>query len=121
MDERPRNGLQTDLKPRPAPARDGGIILRSAYFVLPIALTLALMPVEASHCTTWSTSENDADTLIVYNPALNLYHVWDHCQPDCLFSYWAYYEDNGIPGLQRSDEVVDDTCHGQFEGDTWFY
>ena len=43
----------------------------------------------------------------------------DLCQPDCLFSIWLYQESNGIPGLQRGDEVVDNTCHGMIEADTW--
>lgn len=85
------------------------------------AFLLALAPVQAGHCTTWSTSETDADMLVVYNPAAGLYHVWDNCQPDCLFSYWAYYESNGIDGLQRADLVVDDTCHRMIEPDQSFY
>jgi hypothetical protein len=36
----------------------------------------------------------------------------DLCQPVCLFSIWIYQESNGIEGLQRGDEVVDDTCGG---------
>lgn len=36
----------------------------------------------------------------------------------CLFSIWFYQESNGMEGLQRIDEVKDDTCGGQIEGDT---
>lgn len=43
----------------------------------------------------------------------------DTCQPGCgLFSLWVYQESNGHPGLQRGDEVYDDTCHGMVEADT---
>lgn len=41
-----------------------------------------------------------------------LYVDNDLCQPDCLFSAWVYQESNEIDGLQRGDEVVDDTCGG---------
>ena len=49
---------------------------------------------------------------------LGFYIDNDVCQPECLFSIWIYEESNGIEGLQRSDEVKDDTCGGQIEGDT---
>lgn len=35
-----------------------------------------------------------------------------------ILSLWVYQESNGAPGLQRDDEVVDDTCGGAFPGDT---
>lgn len=31
---------------------------------------------------------------------------------DCLTTVWIYEESNEIAGLQRADEVVDDTCGG---------
>lgn len=34
---------------------------------------------------------------------------------------WIYQESNGIAGLQRSDEVHDDTCGGMIEADTIVY
>ncbi len=92
--------------------------MRLSLLVIPLALILALAPAQAGHCSTWSTSEDGEDMLIVINPVLGWYHVWDHCQPDCIYSYWAYEETNGIPGLQRGDEVVDDTCHGMIAADT---
>lgn len=88
---------------------------------LAAVMVLLSIPANAGHCTTYSTSVNDEDTLIIQNPAAPIYHVWDHCQPECLFSYWAYEETNGIPGLQRGDMVVDDTCHWMIEADTWIY
>lgn len=38
----------------------------------------------------------------------------DLCQVDgtCIFSIWIYQETNGIDGLQRNDDVHDDTCDG---------
>lgn len=33
------------------------------------------------------------------------YVINDLCQPQCLFSVWIYQETNGIPGLQRCDEL----------------
>lgn len=42
----------------------------------------------------------------------------DACQPECIFSIWVYQESNGIAGLQRSDEQVDNTCGGAIESDT---
>lgn len=31
---------------------------------------------------------------------------------------WVYAESNGIPGLQRQDDFVDDTCGGRIPSDT---
>ncbi|HUR70059.1 MAG TPA: hypothetical protein VM370_12510 [Candidatus Thermoplasmatota archaeon] len=41
----------------------------------------------------------------------------DHCITP-LGGKWVYQESNGIPGLQRQDDVVDDTCGGAIAGDT---
>lgn len=50
---------------------------------------------------------------------------WDHngdgSADGCLFSIWLYYESNGIPGLQRGDWVVDDSCHGMIESDSFVW
>jgi hypothetical protein len=35
-----------------------------------------------------------------------------------MWSTWVYEESNGIDGLQRGDEIVDDTCHGMIASDT---
>ena len=37
---------------------------------------------------------------------------------ECVFSIWTYYETNGIEGLQRGDEMHDDTCGGLIESDS---
>ncbi len=92
-----------------------------ATLLLPLAFALALAnPVGADHCTTWSTDPDvELDTnptgvgprYYVDNDPVNL--------PCCPFgSWWVYEESNGIPGLQRSDEERDDTCHGMIRADT---
>lgn len=42
------------------------------------------------------------------------------CPPTakCMNVIWVYQEANGIDGLQRQDEIVDNTCNGQIPGDT---
>lgn len=82
-----------------------------------IATALALLvfqPVSAAECTP-STSRADVDVA-------GLYYVFDDAdicrQTDlCIFSYWVYEESNGIPGAQRGDEHVDDTCGGLIPAD----
>lgn len=86
--------------------------MRPSFLLGAVSLVLMLMgSTDAEHCTTWSTShpEVSVDGFYVDN---------DVCQPECVFSIWLYEEGNGIPGLQRGDEVVDDTCHGMIESDT---
>ena len=75
-----------------------------------VAVALAA-PVGAEHCTSYTTSWPE----VTYDP----YYV-DHdiCQPDCFNAINVYEETNGIAGLQRGDEMVDDTCHGQILPDT---
>ena len=70
----------------------------------------------AEHCTTWSTSQPEIDT-VQFLGANGYYIDNDLCQPQCAFSVWFYLEANGIEGLQRGDEVVDDTCYGMIEAD----
>lgn len=86
-------------------------------------ILMAQVPAEAAHCTTYSTTTTDieARTIVIeFDDLLNdgLYFYYDACQPDCLgFSFGFYDEVNGIPGLQREDELVDDTCHGLVRAD----
>lgn len=41
------------------------------------------------------------------------YVAFDNCLGvDCLTTVWVYEESNRVAGLQRADEVVDDTCGG---------
>ena len=79
-----------------------------------VLLTLALSA-DAQHCVSYSTS---AAIAIGEN------HVVEDCWLGGAFgcyeyplSLWVYEESNGIDGLQRADEMVDDTCHGSIAGD----
>lgn len=66
---------------------------------------------KADDCGTYSTSAPEISLLGYYEDT-------DFCQPDCGPYFWIYEESNGIAGLQRGDEVVDDTCHGMIQPDT---
>ena len=91
--------------------------------LIALALTLALaVPATAHHCTTWSTSNGIA---------AGEYYLYDACVDhatggegglECshwgVWNAWVYQESNGIAGLQRADEIQDDTCHGLIAGDT---
>ncbi len=68
------------------------------------------LPASAGHCTTWTTSAPELD--LTRNGAP--YYV-DLDPP--AEGIWVYEESNGIAGLQRGDEVVDDTCHGLIDAD----
>jgi len=78
------------------------------------ALTIA-MPAGADHCVDFTTSAPEATDS---STGTTYYVDNDLCQPECIYSIWVYEESNGIDGLQRGDEVVDDTCHGLIEADT---
>jgi hypothetical protein len=75
-------------------------------------LALTLPSALAGHCGGWSTSHPE----VAQN---GLYVDNDLCQLEleCIASLWVYQETNGIPGLQRSDPQVDDTCHGMVPAD----
>lgn len=83
--------------------------------ILLAALAFAL-PVDASHCTTYTTSMAELDTGLAGGSTR--YYVDNDWCPQCHLSLWIYQESNGIDGLQRADEVVDDTCHDMIRGDT---
>jgi hypothetical protein len=76
-----------------------------------------------------TTSNADVDT----GPASAVTGARHYVADDCFLSWctlfgltgvivsgtlWVYEESNGVDGLQRGDEVVDDTCGGRFPGDT---
>lgn len=84
----------------------------------PLLLALALAGTGAAgHCASWSSTTADVDTCQA--GASPCYYVSiDFCQPDCHILVWVYEESNGVPGLQRGDEVVDNTCHGMIPADT---
>jgi len=78
--------------------------------LLTVAALAIAVPVSAQDC---EPSNADAEVDLG-----GLYVDNDPCQPECLFSIWVYQETNGIEGLQRGDEVEDNTCGGQIESDT---
>lgn len=82
--------------------------------ILALSATLLLATVPASPgCTPSSTTPEVA--------AGGFYVVVDECFVGCMPLVWVYEESNGIAGLQRADEVHDDTCGGEIPGDTiWF-
>ena len=83
--------------------------------LLTLAAIAIAIPAGAAHCTTWNTSSPELDT----TPFGGAYYLDnDLVQPEYLYSIWIYEESNGFGGLQRGDEVVDDTCHGMIESDT---
>lgn len=92
--------------------------------LLILALVAIAIPVNADHCATYSTYGAQYDTKIVSQAlGTDRYYGADDCFPlvYCqlvLMSFWVYQESNGIDGLQRGDEVVDNTCHGLLPADT---
>ncbi|HUR70053.1 MAG TPA: hypothetical protein VM370_12480 [Candidatus Thermoplasmatota archaeon] len=80
-----------------------------------VALLAIAVPVCADECVA-TTSDPEVDT---GETGVGRFYVDnDVCQPECLFSIWLYQETNGVDGLQREDEVHDDTCGGVYEGDS---
>lgn len=101
----------------------GGFPLKTIVPVLALALALVAVPAAAEECVP-TTSDPEFDSADLGGTGVGLpahgprYYVDnDPCQPQCLFSTWAYEESNGIDGLQRGDEVKDDTCGGMIESD----
>lgn len=87
-----------------------------------ILLVLALcVPASADHCTTWSSDDDvELDTNPFGLPGPRYYYDNDPANlPCCVLGVWFVYEEsNGIDGLQRGDEAVDNTCHGMIAPDT---
>lgn len=85
----------------------------------PVLLLVALSaPAIAQHCTEPGEQEDAISTCVAgLEPCF--YVDDDNCEPECgHFNVWIYQETNGHPGLQRGDEITDDTCHGMIEADT---
>jgi len=76
--------------------------------LLLLSLTLLASTLSADGCV--------PTTSLASVEAADHYVVADACA-GCLVSVWVYQESNGLPGLQRGDHVVDDTCGGQIEAD----
>lgn len=87
-----------------------------------LAILALAIPAGADHCATFSTSDPEFDSAFgaSVEDAPRFYVENDPCHMHgmCVFSIWVYRESNGIGGLQRDDEIVDDTCHGMIAGDT---
>ena len=102
--------------------------MRAATLLASAALALLLMqPVDAAHCTTYSTSTTDLEyTVIVVDVVGIVYYpiIYCHEHNDCEW-WWAvgpmYFESNGIAGLQRGDYIKDDTCHWMIVADSLVY
>lgn len=82
-----------------------------------LLMILALMPpAGAEHCTTYSTSLPEVTTPTA---AGKTYYVdLFLCQICDWWFLFPYEESNGIEGLQRADDIEDDTCHGMIAPDT---
>ena len=83
--------------------------------ILASLLGLAFAPAAASHCESYTTTEPEVDTGLA--PGMPRHYVDQDTFCLDLCSYWVYEEANGLDGLQRADEMVDDTCHGLIAGD----
>ena len=114
--------------------------MRALSFVLLGSLLFLAIPgvanaSESFGCHTWDIFVGDrttgagasADTA-VYAGANGVYVVSDgapaYIDPadgvvlnPWLFSVWVYQEANGVPGMQRSDEVCDETNGGEIDCD----
>jgi hypothetical protein len=97
--------------------------MRAIPLVLAALTALPLMFVGASGCE-MTTSEATLDT----GPAsaeLGIDRFYEDNDPCwwCVLPYtvWIYQESNGVDGLQRGDEWVDDTCGGTYTPDTIIY
>lgn len=83
-----------------------------------VAIGAFAFPATADHCETWSTSTSGAwGVFLEAGPYYAFTDCWTY-DPQCNPSFWVYEETNGIRGLQRGDETVDDACHGQIRSDT---
>lgn len=99
--------------------------MRAGPLVAGIVLTvLVVQPVDAAHCTTWSTSKTDLDeTTIILGVENAVYLPVTICRSTCTYGAVGplYFEANGIPGLQRADPRRDDTCHAMIEADSLLF
>lgn len=74
------------------------------------ALALVASSAAADHCEGYSTSPAEVD-------GFGFYVAIDICQICDWTTVWVYQESNLLDGLQRGDEIVDDTCHGVIPSD----
>ena len=83
--------------------------MRSIPMMLAAAMMIPMLLAGASACE-MTTSDPKLDTGAT--PAGRDYEVDTFGCPDCILALFVYEESNGIDGLQRGDELVDDTCGG---------
>jgi hypothetical protein len=89
------------------------------FLILTAIATLALGSALADECVPSTTPAVAVGPYYIYDCLLD-----DSPQggQECWFpgpwAVWVYEESNGIAGLQRDDEIRDDTCAGQIPGDT---
>ncbi len=91
--------------------------------LIPVLFALALVaPVGAETCTPTTTFPVfTVHANVIGHPGYYLDIDGAACvlpTNACQVLVWVYEETNGIAGLQRQDEVKDDTCGGQIAGDT---
>jgi hypothetical protein len=85
-----------------------------ASLLLLAALSLVLGNAVAN-CGDTSHPEVTVDTLVVGTYYLDVDCGPNNCGP---VSVWIYQESNGKEGLQRDDEIVNDSCGGLYPADT---
>lgn len=97
--------------------------MRAIHFLAVLAVALSITAsAQSAACPSsdpdaqvrvWTTvGSGQADTW-------SFYIVTEMCDASgCLAGTWVYRETNGYDGLQRLDELRDDTCGGLLEPDT---
>lgn len=78
------------------------------------ALALLSVSARADHCESWESSVPEVDLVGEYYVDQDCFYG---CVTDTMPALWIYEETNGLGGLQRGDEHVDDTCHGSIAAD----
>ena len=101
-----------------------GVNLRTIIAALLVALAIAA-PAGAEECVPTTSNAYQADKYYVDFSCFA--DDPDTCDTICLAllvpygvfcTLWIYEESNEIAGLQRGDEIVDETCHGMIAPDT---
>lgn len=89
--------------------------MRSPSVLLAAMLSLSTFAAAADCEMTTSSPEFDTDPMGAgVGPRFYVDDDSDRCARTglCVISIWVYEESNGVDGLQRGDEIVDDTCGG---------
>lgn len=105
------------------------LVFASSILMLLVSAPTALAAGETYGCHSYEIFAGDAETGVgistdegaTYMSAAGIYAVNDGTPllNDWLLSVWFYRESNGEPGLQRGDEICDDTNGGENESDAW--